>query len=121
VSMIVSSETTPVLRSAGPRLTRDTIIYRRRLRLKKADLRVPLRSRSPDAHCAHSYAPPGSSEEGGLLTFADAVANDQALHHRHGLEVIGDVRRELHCLAVIPAADTPKARRGDPSCLRGAS
>ena len=49
VSMIVSSETNPVLRSAGPRLTRDTIIYRRRLRLKKADLQVPLRccSRCP--------------------------------------------------------------------------
>jgi hypothetical protein len=73
VSMIVSSKTSPVLRSAGPRLTRDTIIYRRRLRLKKADLRVPFRSCSPDAHCGHSYASPGSSEEGGLRAFARSV------------------------------------------------
>jgi hypothetical protein len=73
--MIVSCETNPVLRSAGPRLTRDTIIYRRRLRLKKADLQVPLRGLFAGSHCGQSSASPGSSEEGGFRTFAETPSS----------------------------------------------
>src|SRR5262245_60791675 len=75
VSMIVRSETNPVPRSARPRLTRDTIIYKRRLRLKKADLRVPLRSCSPDAPLRHSPTPECPSQLGGFPPFAKAWAN----------------------------------------------
>jgi hypothetical protein len=48
--------------------------YRRRLRLKKADPRVPLRSCSPDAPLRYSSTPAGSSQLGGFLSLAPGVS-----------------------------------------------